>query len=645
MATTDSGPAEGVLVSATGTLVRPDPRRRPLPPLATGTYESPEPGEGSSRPRRLLGYAAPTLVVAALAGRWFAGDATPPLVLDNLRPELWSAWSHQLSGAGSTSYPMARALDVGVAALGEALGLTGPATSALLTTLCAAYAVVATVWLARGLLRPTAAAFAGLLAVFNPVVLLTLPSRVPLLAIGAAASIAALFHGAVRTHTEPAPERRGKLLLSGAGTCRGRPTPLAVALVVLPVSALAAEPLLLLGLALVMPVVAMAFAVVEGRPSVRRLLRFLAWAVPLGLVASLWWLVPAVLTWSVWREGIALRLGGLATPHLAALVVPLVALAAAAVVDRRLDRSDVLRRTGYRRWRVLRVDALTAVGALAVLAVPFPLWTGAVGDGASSGLDDGWHDVAAAVDAPGAVSGKVLILPLTAGGRDDELPRQLLRRPVLQRSADPLFRLPGAVDVELRRAERLAASGDARDLAAVLDDLGVSHLVVRDEAAGETSATATRLRGWRPAGRFGVADVVERVRPAPLLDAVATEDDGTAPKLAWARHDAGHYEVDVDTAPGGGPFVLRLAETYGAGWAVDGLPPTWSARHGLVAGYANGWQIEGEGIATLHLRHRPTQWSTYAALLSLAALAIAAIATAIPALRRIDDTPDPSQKP
>jgi hypothetical protein len=651
MATTDSGSvdtgaAEAGVVSATGTLVRPDPRRRSLPPLATGTYELPEPGEGSSGPRRLLGYAVPTLVVAALAGRWFAGDDTPPLVLDNLRPELWSAWSHQLSGAGSTSYPMARALDAGVAALGEALGLTGSATSALLTTLCAAYAAVATVWLARSLVRPTAAAFAGLLAVINPVVLLTLPSRTPLVAIGVVSSIAVLLHGAVRTHAEPALEGGSLLPLSGAGSCRGRPTPLAVALVALPLSALATEPLLLVGLALVMPVAAVAFAVVEGRASVRRLLRFLAWAVPVGLVASLWWLVPAVLTWSVWREGIALRLAGLPTSHLAAIVVPGLAVAAAAVVDRRLDRSDVLRRTGYRRWRVLWVDALTALGAVAVLAVPLPLWTGAVGDGASSGLDDGWHEVAAAVDAPGAVTGKVLVLPLTSGGAEDDLPRQLLRRPVLQRPADPLFRLPGAVDAELRRAERLAASGDARRLAAVLDELGVSHLVVRDDAASATTAaTVNRLRGWRPAGRFGVADVVERVRPAPLLDAVAAEADGNPPELAWARHDAGHYEVDVDTAPGGGPFVLRLAETYGSGWTVQGLPATWSARHGLIAGYANGWQIEGEGTATLHLRHQPSQWSAYAAYLSLAAVAIAALASLVPVLRRVDDPPDGGRTP
>jgi hypothetical protein len=598
------------------------------------------------------------LVVAALAARWFVpgrfavGDGTPPLVLDNLRPELWSTWSHQLSGGGSTSHPMTRALDAGALALGETFGLTGPTTQALLTAACATFAAGTVTLLARGLVRPAAASFAGLVAVVNPLVLVTLPSRVPLLAIGAAAWLAHLLRASVA----PAPGPGDDLAVPEAGPGRRRPSPLAVALVTLPLSALATEPLVLAGLGLAAPVVAVALAVAAGRASVGRLLRFLAWALPLGLVASSWWLVPVALTWSGWREGIAVRPAGLRAGHLAALVVPLAALGLAAVVDRRLGRADLLRRTGYRRRRVVGAYLVTALGAVTVLALPFPLWTGTVADGSSLEVPDGWEAVAAVVDGS-AVAGKVLVLPVApADGRVDarwagrgaeSVPRQLLRRPVLQRPADPLFRLPDALDHRLRRAERLLAAGDATGLAPVLDELGVSHLVVRRDLTevpdGELTATAARLRGWRPVGRYGVADVVERVRSAPLLDAVPADADGTPPRLAWSRHGGGHYEVDVETAPGGGPFVLRLAETFGAGWAVQGLPPTWSSRHGLVAGYANGWRIEGEGNATLHLHHRPTHRSGQAALASVGAIAGAAVLTALRLARagRGDAAPAP----
>jgi hypothetical protein len=131
-------------------------------------------------------------------------------------------------------------------------------------------------------------------------------------------------------------------------------------------------------------------------------------------------------------------------------------------------------------------------------------------------------------------------------------------------------------------------------------------------------------------GSAGGADVYERVRSAPLVDVRAVAADGTAPRLAWARHGAGHYEVRVATAPReGGSFVLSLAEAYGPGWRVSGLPPSWTARHGVADGYANGWQIEGEGTATLHVRHVPSTVARYAAWVSLAAVGLAALVTLV----------------
>src|SRR5688572_7448626 len=108
----DAGAAAAVIVAPTSTTPRPPTRHRaPLRPVTTGSYEpTPAPAGPGSAPGRAVAYAVPMLTAAVLAVRWcrpgrfLAGGATPPLLLDNLRTELWSTWSHQLSGAGSSSY-------------------------------------------------------------------------------------------------------------------------------------------------------------------------------------------------------------------------------------------------------------------------------------------------------------------------------------------------------------------------------------------------------------------------------------------------------------------------------------------------------------------------------------------------------------
>ncbi|HMG43102.1 MAG TPA: hypothetical protein VK611_17350 [Acidimicrobiales bacterium] len=577
MATTDSG----IAVPAGPRLAPRSRRARPLRPLATASYQPMEPPEPESvaRPRVLLTYAVPMVVVGVLALRW---HDLPPLLLDGVRAELWSTWSHQLSGGGSSSYPMTRAVEAGAVWLGL--------SPALLTAAVAVYAAVAVTSLARAFVRPPAASFAGVFAVVNPYVLATLPDPRPLVAVATAGALATMVWAR-------------------------RTTPLAVVLVLLPVSWLATEPLLLVALAVWTLGWAAGVAVADGRRELGQLVRLGVWAVPLGLLSQLWWLVPLATTWGTLREGIAVRPSGLFTSTAVAVVVPLVVLGAAELLDRRLPRPGRHRR---RRWRALPAGALTVAIALGVLALPLPLWTGDVASGSTDA--DRWTPVAAAVDGS-AVAGKALVLPVASPA--DGLPARV-RRPVLQRATDSSFRLPDALDDRLRAVDRLLTRGDAAAVGPALDQLGVSHLVIRRDAPGRVVATAARLRGWRPLAQSDVADVFERVRPAPLVDVLPADADGVPPRLAWARHDAAHYEVDV-RASGGGPFVLTLADTFGAGWQVSGLPPTWSARHGVVDGYANGWRIEGEGTATLHLRHRPTQLAQIAALVSVAALAAAVL--------------------
>jgi len=113
-------------------------------------------------------------------------------------------------------------------------------------------------------------------------------------------------------------------------------------------------------------------------------------------------------------------------------------------------------------------------------------------------------------------------------------------------------------------------------------------------------------------------------RVAPLGVRVSPE---VPPPAADARIESERlsptdYRVRVHGA--GGRQLLVLPESYAPGWTPSGLPSGWQARHLLVDGYANGWEIDGTGDATFDLVYRPAIWS-------LAAIAGSglAVATAI----------------
>jgi hypothetical protein len=74
-----------------------------------------------------------------------------------------------------------------------------------------------------------------------------------------------------------------------------------------------------------------------------------------------------------------------------------------------------------------------------------------------------------------------------------------------------------------------------------------------------------------------------------------------------------------------GRFTLVLPESYAPGWHLTGLPTGWTARHLIVAGYANAWLVSGTGNADLAIVYGPTRWSTIALVSSILA-AVAAIA-------------------
>jgi arabinofuranan 3-O-arabinosyltransferase len=105
-----------------------------------------------------------------------------------------------------------------------------------------------------------------------------------------------------------------------------------------------------------------------------------------------------------------------------------------------------------------------------------------------------------------------------------------------------------------------------------------------------------------------------------------------APRVDATVVSASRYRAAVHAATG--RFTLVLPESYAPGWALDGLPRGWTARHVVVDGYANGWLVTGTGNADLSLVYRPSRWSEAALVISALAAAAAVILVAGRRLRR-----------
>ena len=119
------------------------------------------------------------------------------------------------------------------------------------------------------------------------------------------------------------------------------------------------------------------------------------------------------------------------------------------------------------------------------------------------------------------------------------------------------------------------------------------------------------------------------VRPTyPMVAVAQPVRRGVA---AATRVDDRHASVrGADTA------VFRLAEAYGAGWSLDGLPEGASARHVVVDGWANGWVVEGlRGRPVVaSFRYGPDTWVSLAVWSILPVLAAAVVALAAPVIVR-----------
>ncbi|WP_368662751.1 glycosyltransferase family 2 protein [Kitasatospora sp. NA04385] len=253
------------------------------------------------------------------------------------------------------------------------------------------------------------------------------------------------------------------------------------------------------------------------------------------------------------------------------LLVLAVAVPAGAAVQRALDAGR-------------RAPAVAAVAVAAALAHPWPLWTGAVVTqarpplpSASVAVPADWQRVADAANGS-PVPGKVLELPLqgyyqvlTDWGFHgvDDVPRNLLTRPLLQRLPGGYFDNASGPARLLALAERSLAAGDGDAATGALRALGVGQVLLRRD-----------LRST--AGDAVTAD------PAVLGAAL---DRLPGARRALATPVADLYELP---APGGGPAALVLdpaadprtaaeAALHGAATTADPAVPVDAARLAFTA--------------------------------------------------------------
>lgn len=232
------------------------------------------------RAARLAAYLLPALVAAVVAWTWFrsgtsvgSGDVSPWL-RRGIRAELGSLWNHQQSGAGGTSTTAATSIEGVLVALVETLGGSFVLAQRFWFSALMALAAVGAVHAARQLVqRPWAAALAGLVAVFNPYMLLNIPNPIFPLAVG----VVGLVVGEIAFQLRTGRRSAGRLVLLS-----------------LPVAYLSTNPPLLV-LVLLAAIATCGVAILcRGRQAVGGLLRLIAVSAPPLVLVHAWWIVPFV---------------------------------------------------------------------------------------------------------------------------------------------------------------------------------------------------------------------------------------------------------------------------------------------------------------------------------------------------------------
>lgn len=235
-------------------------------------------GRRASLPHRWSAPAIAAVLAAAVAAlgwvRWgwhlAAGDIGH-FVRDRAAAEFGSFFGYALTGAGSATYEIARAVELPFWWVGSALGDAAIGQGLYYVALAAGTAAAGAFWVAPFARRRAIAVGLGLVAVVNPLTLITFPNPNTLLATATAALVGGLL---LR------PRRRADGALLAAAT--------------LPAAYLAVNPPTMVVLVATVAVQAVVAAVARPGPAREPLLR-LARALPWVLLVHLWWVVPQAL--------------------------------------------------------------------------------------------------------------------------------------------------------------------------------------------------------------------------------------------------------------------------------------------------------------------------------------------------------------
>lgn len=298
------------------------------------------------------------------------------------------------------------------------------------------------------------------------------------------------------------------------------------------------------------------------------------------------------------------------------------------------------------QWRTLAADAavpLAVLSAVAAIAYPWPLWTGAVVPQTRTGLPGArvavpqdWHRIADVVNAA-PDGGRVLVLPVndyyqvtTTWGYHgvDQIPVQLLRRPTIQLLPGGYFDAQPAVSALVTAVQDDLLAGDFAGAYAVLGRLGVGHVIVRADVTPalaapkmlpqRLSAALARLPGSQLEARYGVADayrttaasgavrVAERfaqlhgdVADRALLGLPSDTAVIATPGIADAAGTSsltGTSDADADAAISG---VSGTHGVSGANGSADAGGSAGSAGAGLAG---RVWAVDGRaGESTIDL--------------------------------------------
>ena len=278
-----------------------------------------------------------------------------------------------------------------------------------------------------------------------------------------------------------------------------------------------------------------------------------------------------------------------------------------------------------------------------------PLWTGAVIPDERGGLPsahvavpDEWRAASAVVNESSR-PGKVLLLPLdpfyqmtTTWGYHgvDEIARQLVRRPVIQRLPGGYYEEANMFGVLVDRVESALAAGEVGEVPGLLRALGVSHVIIRhDLTSGQVNrptadpdtltAALGSTEGIADAGRFGLLDVYEFTAGAgPVRAMSAGVGLVRAAEAAFAGEVGRLSSSEFALRPDSGPvdslsievaderydeeFRLARAGTY----RVETRPPDSSAyRLRVIDEHASGRRLEliDALVATLDGNPLPAQ--------------------------------------